>query len=148
MSRPTLRKGPASAYEAPNEVIREFGDGKGNGGLLSLRILDDGQMIVEIYQVSGPVVVHAPTPKPVIDILTSTHPDEGTTTTVYVDGKLVQPDGYDKVDPGAGYSLTDYRERLLDAQEQAAKPDATEFDKALADTLVEYEDQYEKYSTD
>jgi hypothetical protein len=60
--KPTLKKGPASQYEAPNEVIREFGNGKGDGGLLSLRILDDGTLLVEVYATSGPVRVLSSTP--------------------------------------------------------------------------------------
>lgn len=48
--KPTLKKGPAAQFEGPNEIIREFGDGKGKGGLISLAVMEDGTLRVELYQ--------------------------------------------------------------------------------------------------
>jgi hypothetical protein len=62
VAKPTLRKGPASAYEAVNEIIREFGDGTGTGGLISLRKQEDGTLLLDIYSISGPVQVRTATP--------------------------------------------------------------------------------------
>lgn len=55
--RPRIAKGPASAYQAPNEIIREWSAGAA-GGLLSIRVLDGGQVIVEIYHTNGDITVH------------------------------------------------------------------------------------------
>lgn len=60
--KPTLKAGPASKYESPNEIIREFGanNGTGDGGLIALRVLEDGTLVVDIYQVSGKVKINVP----------------------------------------------------------------------------------------
>lgn len=57
MKKPTLHKGPASNYAAPNEIIREFSLGE-TGGLLSLRALADGSLVIELYRTSGDITVH------------------------------------------------------------------------------------------
>ena len=56
----TLRlfKGPASAHQGPGEEIREFSTGKA-GGLLSVRTLDGGGIVVELYRTEGDVTLHA-----------------------------------------------------------------------------------------
>lgn len=61
--KPTLKKGPAALHEAPNEIIREFSinDGKATGGLLALRTMDDGTLLVDVYQVDEAVKVNVPT---------------------------------------------------------------------------------------
>lgn len=62
--KPTLNKGPASAHAGPNEIIREFSfgpAGKGYGGLLSMRVMDDGELRIEVYRTDGPVTVTGPT---------------------------------------------------------------------------------------
>jgi hypothetical protein len=83
-----------------------------------------------------------------IQILSSTHPDMGTETTVYVDGKRVEDVHVEDIDPGRGYTAEDYAERLRDAQETAARPEATDFEQDLASTLADYGDLFSKYATD
>lgn len=56
MAKPHIRKGPASAYEDREELIREFGDGK-SGGLISIRRLGDGRLAVDVYRCDPDVVV-------------------------------------------------------------------------------------------
>jgi hypothetical protein len=55
MKRPRIFSGPASNYAGPGEVIREFGDGNGNGhgGLISIRHQEDGRLIFEVYNATG-----------------------------------------------------------------------------------------------
>ncbi len=65
MSKPTIRKGPAARYSAPNETIVEFSN-RQIGGLISLRTLDDGTLLIDVYnadrgvkvRVGNPAVVH------------------------------------------------------------------------------------------
>lgn len=62
MRRPSIGKGPASHYADANERIVEFSanDGTGTGGLLSIRRLDDGRLVVSVYRTDGPVEVSGP----------------------------------------------------------------------------------------
>lgn len=51
----------ANARAADNERIVEFSDPRtGKGGLLSLRLMDDGTLYVEAYRLDEGVVVAAP----------------------------------------------------------------------------------------
>jgi hypothetical protein len=82
-----------------------------------------------------------------IDILSSTHPDMGTETSIYIDGERVTDVNVVNIDPGAGYDIEDIEQRLKDAQEQAAKPDATDFDKDVAEALKDYDEQFRKFAS-
>jgi hypothetical protein len=60
MGKPTIERGPASNYEADNEVIREVTGQNGTGFLLSVRNLDDGTVLVDVYRADDNVrVLHA-----------------------------------------------------------------------------------------
>lgn len=63
MSRPTIRKGPASSYAGPGESIYEFSD-RQSGGLISLRRPAEGpnagRLVVEVYNTDDDVVVLGP----------------------------------------------------------------------------------------
>lgn len=50
----------ANAHSAPNERIVEFSDPLGNGGLISLRYMPDGTLLVDVYRVSDNVRVIVP----------------------------------------------------------------------------------------
>lgn len=50
-----FRRGPAAAFEAPNERIYEF-----EGGLVSIRRDDAGRLILEAYRLDPDVIVRAP----------------------------------------------------------------------------------------
>ena len=66
-----LGKGPASAYAAVNEEIREFSDGRGNGGLLSLRKMDPDAdvkgIVIDVYRTYGLVTVNVSKPESALD---------------------------------------------------------------------------------
>lgn len=55
MSKPRIHtRCVANTYAGPNERIIEFGAGSdGTGGLISFRIMDDGRLSVQLYQLSG-----------------------------------------------------------------------------------------------
>jgi len=57
--KPTIRKGPAAAYEGSGEIIREVTTPSGDGFLLSVsESPNDGAMEVNVYRVTGRVTVH------------------------------------------------------------------------------------------
>jgi hypothetical protein len=64
--KPTIKRGPASRYESPNESIYEFSNGRGVGGLISLRIIngEDGSteaLVVDLYRCDKEVRIVTPT---------------------------------------------------------------------------------------
>lgn len=61
MRRPSI-KSPcvADCYHAPNERIAEFSTANGEGGLISIRQLDNGITLVELYNVSKGVLIRIP----------------------------------------------------------------------------------------
>lgn len=64
MTKPSIKKGPASAYAQPGETIVEFStviDGKLAGGLISMRAIH-GKLRVEIYR-TDPGMVEVVTSK-------------------------------------------------------------------------------------
>lgn len=63
MRRPTMTlRCVADRHSAPRERIAEFNanDGSGRGGLISLRVLDDGRFVVDIYRCDAEVIVRTP----------------------------------------------------------------------------------------
>jgi hypothetical protein len=59
-SRPTVTlRCPAQAHSAVNERIIEFSAPNGNGGLISIRQLTDGTVVVEPYRLDDGVKVIA-----------------------------------------------------------------------------------------
>ena len=55
----------ANHYAAPNERIIEFdGTDRDHGGLISIRIMDDGRMRVDVYRQGSKVDVGIGTPDP------------------------------------------------------------------------------------
>jgi hypothetical protein len=60
MGKPTIERGPASNYEADNEVIREVTGQNGTGFLLSVRNMTDGSVQVDVYRADDGVVVTGP----------------------------------------------------------------------------------------
>jgi hypothetical protein len=58
MSRPTVKKGPASAYALSNEAIVEFSDDK-SGGLISISRDRKDRLIVSVYRTDEDVHVRA-----------------------------------------------------------------------------------------
>jgi hypothetical protein len=72
MYKVKLERGPASRYAATNEVIREFSDGQGRGGLLALRVMSEDAdvtgIVVDVYGCTGVTVnVSRPDDVPAID---------------------------------------------------------------------------------
>ncbi len=84
---------------------------------------------------------------PKIQVLVTTHPDYGTETVVYVDGKRVAAE-IESIDPGAGYTDAEFQERLKDARKAAKRKRASEFDADLAQVLFDHRDQFQKWATD
>ena len=58
MKRPTISKGPASYYAAPNQTIREISNGE-RGCLISLSTCADGKLIIDIYRCDEGIEIHA-----------------------------------------------------------------------------------------
>lgn len=58
-----LTKCVANSYTGPTERIIEFSSGKrdGTGGLISFRNIPSGELLVQVYRVSGNVVASLPT---------------------------------------------------------------------------------------
>jgi hypothetical protein len=84
---------------------------------------------------------------PRVQIISSRHPDMGTETTIFVDGKKIDAEVID-IDPGAGYETEDYEKRIADAHAAAQTPCATDFDRAVAETLESYRNEFAKWSVD
>ena len=57
--KPSIKRGPASAYAATSETIMEFNSGEpgGPGGLISLLRKDDGKLLVSLYRLDDGVEV-------------------------------------------------------------------------------------------
>ena len=57
--RPTI-KSPcvADRHHADGERIAEFSAPNGKGGLISLRQMDDGQLVISLYRLDAGVIVH------------------------------------------------------------------------------------------
>lgn len=60
--RPTITRGPASAYAAPAELVREFSDGA-SGGLISIMRNAQGQLVVDIGSHDADVIVRVGKPR-------------------------------------------------------------------------------------
>lgn len=64
MAKPSVNLKPvAGNYAAPNERIIEFSNGRKSmdalkGGLISIRTLDDGSVVVDVYRLDEGVTVN------------------------------------------------------------------------------------------
>lgn len=50
MSKPTIKRGPASRYAMTNESIYEVSTRGGPGCLLTLRVNGDGELRIDVYR--------------------------------------------------------------------------------------------------
>lgn len=57
MRKPTIKKGPASAYEAPGQLIREFNNGEGKGGLIAMATTPGGDLVINLYRLDPGIKV-------------------------------------------------------------------------------------------
>lgn len=71
---------------------------------------------------------------PKVQIIHSRDPDSECDLTVFVNGVKVNFTEED-IDPGRGYDEESIQERRDEAEARASRPDATEFDKAVAAAL-------------
>ena len=56
MRHPTIKKGVASNYAMPGELIVDFGD-RHSGGLISIARNKDGFLVVSVYRCDNDVIV-------------------------------------------------------------------------------------------
>lgn len=56
MRKPTIKKGPASAYEAPGQTIREFSNGE-KGGLIAMATTPGGTLVINLYRLDPGIKV-------------------------------------------------------------------------------------------
>lgn len=59
MSAARIYKDVASRYAGPGEAIYEFSDGR-SGGLISLRRIGSGELVVDVYRIDDDVLVRGP----------------------------------------------------------------------------------------
>ncbi len=85
-----------------------------------------------------------------VQLLHGRDPDSSCEIDVFLNGQALDYSRVteESVDPGAGYDMESVEERISEAKEAAEKPDATDFDRAVAETLDSYRDDFVKYSTD
>jgi hypothetical protein len=61
MAKPKIKTTcPAGCLDGPNDRTVEFSDGKGNGGLISFQVAEDGKLIVMLYRMKPNVIVICP----------------------------------------------------------------------------------------
>jgi hypothetical protein len=71
-----------------------------------------------------------------IQIIHQRDPDSECSITVYIDGVRRDDVEVEDVDPGAGYEPEDYEPRRTEAAQTASVPDATQYDRDLAEALA------------
>ena len=75
---------------------------------------------------------------PRVQIIHHRDPDSECGLEVFIDGhRLIGQVEIEDIDPGRGYEADDIQERRDEALTNAAKADATDFDRAVAAALVE-----------
>lgn len=60
--KPTIKKGPASNYEAPGQLIREFSNGE-KGGLIAMATTPGGTLVIHLYRLDPGIKVSFDNPK-------------------------------------------------------------------------------------
>jgi hypothetical protein len=78
-----------------------------------------------------------------IQIIHSRDPDSECSITVYIDGVRRDDVEVEDIDPGAGYEPEDYEPRRAETAQAASTPDATQYDRDLAQTLMDA--RFEKF---
>lgn len=138
MTKPKVTTNPvANQYTDSRERIIEYSH-KGLGGLIALREMPDGTLLVQLYRHDDKVQITVADRQPRVEIVHGRDPDSSCEITVYVDGKPATDVTEEDIDPGRGWERSDWDERV-----EAARNDenySPAFKAALLETLDAYSD--------